>query len=228
MSRNIQKDIKTLAYVLRRTNYGEADRILNLITPEGKLSAIAKSARKEKSKLAGGIEMFSLVELNIHFGRTELGLVTSARMIRYYSQILVDFDRMELATLILKKISLAAEDAESPEYFTIVDESLAAIERGVALKLVEAWFWLNLARVVGEQVNLYRDAQGEKLDIEKKYGWNVEEMAFEARVNGEIDADTIKIMRLMVTTKIGVLERVKGIDEKMGAILKIARAINRL
>ena len=46
------KDIKTYAYVLRRTNYGEADRILNLITPSGKMTAIAKSVRKEKSKLA--------------------------------------------------------------------------------------------------------------------------------------------------------------------------------
>ena len=45
------KDIKTCAYVLRRTNYGEADRILNIITPLGKMSVIAKSVRKEKSNL---------------------------------------------------------------------------------------------------------------------------------------------------------------------------------
>ena len=37
MSGNIQNnDIRTFGYVLRRTNYGEADRILNLITPKGK------------------------------------------------------------------------------------------------------------------------------------------------------------------------------------------------
>ena len=117
MSQNTRNDIKTLAYVLRRTNYAEADRILNLITPEGKMSAIAKGARKEKSKLAGGIEMFSLVELNIHFGRTELGVVTSSKMVKFYSDILASLERVELATMILKRISLAAEVAESPEYF---------------------------------------------------------------------------------------------------------------
>ena len=42
------KDVRANAYVLRRTNYGEADRILNLITPFGKMSAIAKGVRKEK------------------------------------------------------------------------------------------------------------------------------------------------------------------------------------
>ena len=58
MSRNMSDEIKTLGFVLRRTNYGEADRILNLITPQGKISAIAKGVRKPKSKLAGGVEMF--------------------------------------------------------------------------------------------------------------------------------------------------------------------------
>ena len=68
----MQSDIKTLAYVLRRTNYGEADRILNIITPEGKKSVIVKGVRRAKSKMAGSVELFSLSELNIHFGKSEL------------------------------------------------------------------------------------------------------------------------------------------------------------
>ena len=54
MSKNTPDNyLRTFGYVLRRTNYGEADRILNIITPSGKISAIAKGVRKEKSKLAG-------------------------------------------------------------------------------------------------------------------------------------------------------------------------------
>ncbi len=79
----MQNEIKTKSYVLRRTNYGEADRILNLITPAGKISAIAKGVRKEKSKLAGGVEMFSLAELTIHKGKGEFGTITSAKMLRF-------------------------------------------------------------------------------------------------------------------------------------------------
>lgn len=51
-------DLRTQAIVLRRTNYGESDRILNLLTPEGKVSVIARGVRKEKSRLAGSIELF--------------------------------------------------------------------------------------------------------------------------------------------------------------------------
>lgn len=82
------EDLKTLGVVLRRTNYGEADRILNIITPAGKVAAIAKGVRKARSKLAGGVEMFCLSELQIHRGRSELGVVTSARMIRHYKGVL--------------------------------------------------------------------------------------------------------------------------------------------
>ena len=62
MLNNMQnKDIKTMGYVLKRTNYAEADRILNLITPQGKISAIAKGVRKEKSKLAKILRKWNLL-----------------------------------------------------------------------------------------------------------------------------------------------------------------------
>ena len=54
-------DLKTDAIVLKRVNYREGDRIITFLTPDGRLSAIAKGARKEKSKLAGGIEILFLV-----------------------------------------------------------------------------------------------------------------------------------------------------------------------
>ena len=228
MSQNTRNDIKTLAYVLRRTNYAEADRILNLITPEGKMSAIAKGARKEKSKLASGIEMFSLVELNIHFGRTELGVVTSSKMVKFYSDILASLERVELATMILKRISLAAEVAESPEYFKITDVCLKAINRGADLELVEAWFWLNYTRAMGEQINLYFDTNGKKLSAGKKYDWNAEKAALEERTAGVINANTIKLMRLMLAVNIDMMEKVSGTKRYFPAILRIARAVNKI
>src|SRR6516162_1991606 len=49
----------TEAVVLRRTDFGEADRILTLFTPhKGKLRAIAKGVRRTTSRLAGHLEPF--------------------------------------------------------------------------------------------------------------------------------------------------------------------------
>ena len=42
------------AIVLRRTDYAEADRVLQLLTPQGRRAVIAKGVRRERSKLEIG------------------------------------------------------------------------------------------------------------------------------------------------------------------------------
>ena len=228
MSKSTRNDIKTLAYVLRRTNYGEADRILNIITPNGKMSAIAKGARKEKSKLAGGIEMFSLVELNIHEGKSDLYTITSAKMLKYYNNLLVDLGKMELVATILKKVSLVAEHSDSVEYFKIVDQTMKALNSGITNELVETWFYLNFAKATGEQVNLFFDLNGDKLSENERYSWDTMEGALFRNPDGEVDAGAIKSMRLMLTVGLDVSCRVKGIEKYLPTILRIARAVNKI
>jgi len=225
---NARKEIKTKAYVLRRTNYGEADRILNLITPIGKMSVIAKGARKEKSKLAGGIEMFSLVELIIHQGKSGFGIVTNAKMLKYYDKILTAYDKMELASMILKDISKVAESSDSLEYFKLVDQALDGINSGVNMTLVEGWFLLNLVKAQGEDVNLYRDVAGKKLEESLRYDWDGLEAAFVARDGGEFGAEEIKTLRLMTGLDLIVMQRVKGVDRMLPKILRLIKtASNR-
>lgn len=68
----------TEAIVLRRTNFGEADRILTLFTPSyGKVRAIAKGVRRTTSRLAGHLEPFARTQLLLATGR-DLDIVTQA------------------------------------------------------------------------------------------------------------------------------------------------------
>ena len=221
-------DIRTLASVLRRTNYGEADRILNLLTPTGKISAIARASRKEKSKLAGGIEMFCLSDFSIHRHGDGLGIITSAKMLKFYSNLMTDLARLELASTILKKISLAADSSDSPDFFKIVDQTLPSLNNRANPALVETWFWLNFARACGEEINLYRDTTGAKLSPEQSYVWDNIDSAFRSQVSGNIGADEIKLMRLMVSSDLNVILRVKDIDTILPPLLPIARAINKI
>ena len=223
----MQKDTKTLAYVLRRTNYGEADRILNLITPSGKISAIAKGARKAKSKLAGGIEMFSLIEINIHSGKGELGVVTSARMLKYYNNILADYERMELASWILKRVSILAESSDNPDYYKIVDQALSELNAGTNVAFIKSWAVLNIRKAMGEEVNVFRDTDGEKLIQSECYSWDGLEMAFSKNPSGEYAADEIKMLRLMLSTDLNIAKRVKGYEEMLPKILAVAKTLDR-
>lgn len=219
------KDYKTKAYVLKRTNFGEADRILNLITPEGKVSAIARGARKEKSKLAGGIEIFSLVELNLHLGKSDLAVVTGAKLINYYDNILKDYGRTELAGRVLKTINRLAEHSDNPDYFKIVDQCLRALNAGVDSRLIRNWFILNSKKAKGEEVNLYRDTDGNRLTPDLSYIWDSNQEAFSQNEAGGFGASEIKMLRILSTSSLDTAARVKLSEELMTGVTDFVVAL---
>ena len=224
----MSKDIRTLAYVLRRTNYGEADRILNLITPEGAVSAMARGVRKPRAKLAGAVEMFCLLDMNLHFGRGELGTVTGSRMARYHAGVLGDVERLTVATAILKQVGRVAEAGDGAELFGVVDQSLVALSEGAEVELVKVWAGLKVLKAGGEQVNLQVDVAGEALTLDGRYEWDAVEGAFLRRDDGRVGADVIKLMRLLWANDFAVVARVKGTRELLPEIWKIVQAINKI
>jgi DNA repair protein RecO (recombination protein O) len=57
--------------IIRTRTLGEADRIVTLLTrEEGKFEAVARGARKTKSKLAAGVDIFAHGRFTFHRGRT--------------------------------------------------------------------------------------------------------------------------------------------------------------
>ena len=71
---------KTEAIVLRSMDLGEADRVLTILTPRlGKLKVVAKGVRRTRSRLGGGLEPLSDVQLVLAVGRT-FDVVTSTAL----------------------------------------------------------------------------------------------------------------------------------------------------
>lgn len=225
MYRSTQNEIRTQGIVLRRTNYAEADRILNLVTPEGKVVAIARGVRRAKSKLAGGVEMFMLSDYRIHTGKSEMGVVTSARMVKYYGEIVRDYARMNLAAEVLRRVGRMVEGAPATEYFVVAREVLEALNARVRMEMVESFAWINLLKASGEEINLYRDVSGEKLRADERYEWDAGEGAFVLRDGGVYGADEIKLMRLMAGGNLRLVERVKRAEEMWPKILQLTRSV---
>lgn len=217
------KPLRTRAIVLRRTNYGETDRILNLLTPEGQKAVRARGVRREKSKLAGGIEMFSLSDVVIQPGHSEMGTLTSAKMVEFYQGVLADLERLELASQLLRDVSRATSQIDSPEFFSITEQALSALNCGAGGELVRAWFTLNLRRVSGDEINLVRDKTGAKLVADRRYNWDSFAEVFVPAENGEFSADHIKLLRLMVAAPLETVQRVKNLDEFLSVATGVVR-----
>src|ERR1700748_2085371 len=80
--------VKAEAGVLRSIRYAEAARILHLYSPTlGRLGAIAKGARKPKSRFGGRLEPFFRLDLVLHEARSDLMTVTSVSTIDGYPRL---------------------------------------------------------------------------------------------------------------------------------------------
>jgi DNA repair protein RecO (recombination protein O) len=80
--------VKTEAIVLRSLRYGEADRILHLLSPElGRVGAIAKGVRRQRSRLGGRLEPCARVALVLHRGRGDLMTVTGADTVAAHARL---------------------------------------------------------------------------------------------------------------------------------------------
>lgn len=218
------KTVKTAAIVLRRTNFGEADRILQLLTPDGKHSVIAKGVRREKSRLAGGIELFAICDVVIAEGKGELGILTSARLAHFFQHIMQDYDRMQFAYTVIKLVNNASEMVNGPEWYDVLAETLAGLDaHSIKLGVVSAWFYLRYAALLGYELSLWHDVTGEKLTSEKTYRYDVGERGLRAVEGGELTSEHIKLLRLIATRPLKVIAQIGGIDAIIGDCLLVAR-----
>lgn len=212
------------AIVLRRTNYGEADRILQLLTPYGKRSVIAKGVRREKSRLAGGIELFAICEVVISEGRGDLGILTSSRLVQFYRHIMDDYDRMQFAYNAIKLVTKSSEMVDGPEWYDVLAETLAGLDsKQVLFEVVETWFYLHYAAIMGYELSLWHDDTGKDLSPEFTYRYDAAERGLLAVSGGELKSEHIKLLRLIATRPLKVLAQIGGIEPLVDDCLLVAR-----
>jgi len=218
------KTTRSRAIVLRRTNYGEANRVLDLLTPDGRVSVMARGVRKEKSKLAGGIELFAVCDVVVGEGKGDLGVLTSARLVQFYRHILEDYDRMQFAYEVLAQVARASASLDEAGWYDIVAEVLAALDiLTVSLPLIQTWFYMRIAAMLGDELNVMRDYAGEKLAGDKNYRYDAQEKGFVEDQRGQITAEHIKILRLTAVKPLSVIVQVGGMNECLADCLYVAR-----
>lgn len=190
---------RTTAIVLTRVDYGEADRILTVLTPDvGKLSLMAKGVRKVKSKLAGGIELFSTSEISYIPGRGSVSTLVSSRLIRHYGGIVQDIDRTMLGYELIKLLHKVTEDEPEAEYYKLLEQTFSVLDgQTVSVDFTRVWFSAQLLSLAGHTPNLQTDVAGVKLSAEKKYRFDYDTTAFSDHSSGEFGANEIKFLRLL-------------------------------
>jgi DNA repair protein RecO (recombination protein O) len=138
--------------VLRKVAYGEADVIATLLAREqGKLSALARSARRSQRRFGAALELFTVsdVELRPHRG-SELWTLSSAQTVESFAELARDIGSLAHAsygTELARELS-AAEQPE-PELFDLLVELFRSLaRRGPRVDVLRA-FEMALLDLVG-------------------------------------------------------------------------------
>ena len=206
----------TEGIVLGRIDYGEADRIITLITPShGKLRLMAKGVRKVKSKLAGGIELFSVSDITYAPGRGDIGTLVSARLQTHYGRIIENIDRTMLGYELIQQLNKATEDEPEADYFHLLEQAFAALnDSQLSLGLIKLWFGAQLLRLGGHTPNLRTDTEDRALKPDLSYSFDFGAMSFQLRPDGTIGADHIKFLRLIFSgNNVSVLQKIQNVSQ---------------
>lgn len=188
------KQIKDRAIVLSRVDYGERDRIITFLGKKsGKVSALAKSVRSAKSRLAGGIELLSESDITLIEGRTDLRILSSSRLIVHFSNLAKDMRRMQLAFKHIKTISKIADEAAGQEYYPVLFWSFSALDDdSYEPAIVDLWYVMQILGLSGSLPNL---TVKQDLDY-KSFDFDHDSQKFFGRPEGIYTQNDLKLLRL--------------------------------
>ncbi len=140
----------TRGIVLREVNYKEADKILTLLTPEGKVTAKARGVRRKGSRLAAACQLLTYSELTL-FEYKDYYTVNEASSLNQFWQVKGDVELLALGSYFAEVCeNVAQEEVFQGELLSLLLNSLYALDKlGKPQALVKAAFELKVACLAG-------------------------------------------------------------------------------
>jgi DNA repair protein RecO (recombination protein O) len=153
---NRERLYRTEAIILKRSNFGEADRLLTFFTPHrGKLRAVAKGARKPSSRKSGHLELFSHTRLLLARGRN-LDIVTQAETVKPFLSLREDLLRTTYAYYATELVDrFVGDEDENRPLFDLLLAAFDWLGQADDLALVARFFELHFLALVGYQPQLF-------------------------------------------------------------------------
>lgn len=115
------RSYKTEGIIIKRHNFGEADRILTVFTKnQGLIKVKAKGVRKITSRRASHIELLNLSALSLYEG-PRMQILTEAQTINSFQHLKNDLSKIAIAYHICELVNgLCAHNQENRMVFSLV------------------------------------------------------------------------------------------------------------
>ncbi len=150
---------KTAAVILRSLDYGESDRILTFYTADfGKITGIAKGARRSKKRFANILELFSCMQIIFsRRGHDSLALIEEGSILNGYPRIREDLEKTLIASYLLELTDkFTLEGKRNAELFHLLLSFLVLVEAGSNPEDLLRFFEIRLLKYAGYEPLLDR------------------------------------------------------------------------
>ncbi|MDL2275662.1 DNA repair protein RecO [Desulfosarcina sp. OttesenSCG-928-G10] len=150
--------VTTPAILLRRIEFGEADLVVTLFTPDqGKISAVAKSAKKSVKRFPGVLELFSRIEVVLSQGRGKgMPILQEASLEEPFFRIRESMIKTAYASYWLEIVYLwMAENVPQTELYHLINHVLARLNTGESpVEVLSLLFQMRFLGLSGFRPNL--------------------------------------------------------------------------
>ena len=148
------------ALVLRSREYGEGHRLITLFSREaGKICAVARGVQKPRAKLAGALQHFALLQVQLARGR-RFDVITQVRVLDAFYGLRANYDAFAHANYFAELFDAALEEHQAhPALFDLLGDVLHRLLDGADMDLLARYLEINLVAMLGYLPQLTRCAR---------------------------------------------------------------------
>ena len=138
------------AVVVRASDFGEADRLITLLTPfVGLIRAVARGARKPKSRLGGNVDLLRHVRVSVNEGRS-LHSVSQAQSLSSLRGLHGSLEKMSTGIYMAELAErFSVEGGSNPALFNHLVRTLQALDSEELHPLMPRWFEMQVLQING-------------------------------------------------------------------------------
>lgn len=183
---------KTKGIVIAENNMGDFDKMVTILTPNGKIGCSARGARRPKSQLMAGTQFLCFGEFMIFKG-TNTYTLNSCEPIEVFYNIRTDLDKLEYASNITKMIQeITDENQNTYKILQLYLNTLYVIsETNLNLEFVISIFKLRLMCLLGFTPQIQECVKCK--EKEELIYFSLKDNGLKCKNCGKIDTSSIEI-----------------------------------
>lgn len=153
--------LKTIGFILRAIKFRESDLILTVLSRDyGKISLIAKAARRTESRFGAALDLLTLSEL-VFYDAENLKLLKEASILEDYRAVKSDYERLTLALQSVHLLDQFVEEHHPDRaIFELLQDFLGGLGSLKNLGVAAVAFKLKLMRALGIAPRMSSCARG--------------------------------------------------------------------